>query len=62
MHVQVAAVDIIERRTSMQNILNSQAAMAVASILCGVALLYLVLSRTLKRRAAEREENEVAAD
>ncbi|NKB27118.1 MAG: hypothetical protein GKR99_06015 [Rhodobacteraceae bacterium] len=46
----------------MQNILNSQAAMAVASILCGVALLYLVLSRTLKRRAAEREENEVAAD
>ena len=46
----------------MQNILDSQAAVAIASILCGVALFYLVMSRTMKRRAAERDEAEAGAD
>lgn len=38
----------------MSIIVDTQVAMSLAAILCGVSLLYLVMSRTLKRRIDER--------
>jgi hypothetical protein len=34
--------------------MSASALISVAAVLCGVALLYLVVSRTLKRRSGDK--------
>lgn len=38
----------------MAFLFDTQTALSIASILCGISLFYLVMSRTLKRRVDER--------
>ena len=44
----------METMDALMNAFSSNPGVAIAGVLCGIALLYLVLSRTLKKRADDK--------